>query len=190
MEEPSDIRGDGEMWRFPLNRQRLIILKSLLENPFNGIYLCCFISITIWEIVIRNTTSQAPAQNIVIRSIHIRFQLKEVETFWQLIKDLGIMLDMSLSIRGIVSDTFEQTLQVSFAFRTFLKFHDPRRRCWSCWECRALSDAMNVEKSRLNSSNGRFFDVIDINNVRRFLCWDWNSCSSSDFSLPTQSWAW
>lgn len=88
----------------------VISIKSSMSHYYssshpqsNGIYFC-FISQSERDC---HSRSGAPAHNILIQSIHISIlplpspfcHPKEVETFWQLIKDLGIMLDMSLSIR-------------------------------------------------------------------------------------------
>lgn len=60
--------------------------------------------------------------------------LREVETFWQLIKDLGIMLDMKLSIRD--GDSERQIWARLTGFHKNLSGFksNRRRRSWNCWD--------------------------------------------------------
>lgn len=88
-------------------------------------------------------------------SVHCFVIVKEVETFWQLIKDLGIMLDMNLSIRGIVKRLTGCLWLVSCVSQISPVIN--LGRGWSCWEvsCSVKSDQRRKISINFNQRLGR-----------------------------------
>lgn len=101
----------------------------------------------------RKCHSRLPAHTIFWSKSHFTTVIsikKEVETFWQLIKDLGIMLDMNLSIANDVDSNTYRFLSIDFS-----NFNDVR----AVEKCHALSQTMKISNDILGE-----IDVIDINN--------------------------
>lgn len=77
--------------------------------------------------------------------------LSEVETFWQLIKDLGIMLDMELSIRDDGNSERQIWARLTGFNENLSSFKSSRideGEAGTVETCHALSKPMNVGKSR------------------------------------------